>query len=90
MERSSRVLHHGNPKILFFFQKNLKFNFDLCQRAEIVQAGLNMNLYDDIGMHRRPFEGRHLVWYLNYASSFIAIITVEVAQAFAGISNYYW
>ena len=32
-----------------FFQKNLKLNFDLCQRAEIVQVGLNMNLYDDIG-----------------------------------------
>ena len=26
-----------------------------------VQAGLNMHLYDDIGMHRRPFEGRYLV-----------------------------
>ena len=64
MERSSRVLQYENPKFLFF-QKNLKLNFDLyfdlCQRAEIVQVGLNMNLYDDIGMHRRPFEGRHLV-----------------------------
>ena len=49
MERSSRVLHHENPKIWFFFQKNLKLNFDLCQRAEIVQVGLNMHLYDDIG-----------------------------------------
>ena len=36
-----------------FFQKKLKLTFvlyfDLCQRAEIVQVGLNMNLYDDIG-----------------------------------------
>ena len=32
-----------------FFQKNLKLNFDLCQRAEIFQVGLNMNLYYDIG-----------------------------------------
>ena len=52
MERSLQVLHHGNPKIRFF-SKNLKLNFDLyfnlCQRAEIVQVGLNMNLYDDIG-----------------------------------------
>ena len=23
--------------------------FDLCRRAEIVQVGLNMHLYDDIG-----------------------------------------
>ena len=27
MERSSRVLHHGNPKIWFFFQKSSKFEF---------------------------------------------------------------
>ena len=27
MERSSRVLQHGNPKIWFFFQKSLKFEF---------------------------------------------------------------
>ena len=46
VERSSRVLHHGNPKIWFFLKKKLKLNFDLCQRAEIVQVGLNMNLYD--------------------------------------------
>ena len=26
-----------------------------------IQVGLNMHLYDDTGMHRRPFEGRHLV-----------------------------
>ena len=29
-----------------------------------IQVGLktlNMHLYDEIGMHRRPFEGRHLV-----------------------------
>ena len=33
MERSSRVLHHGNPKIRFFFQKSSKFEF--WRRAEI-------------------------------------------------------
>ena len=53
MERSSRVLQHENPKIWFLFKKNMKLNFDLyfdlCQRAEIVQVGLKMNLYDDIG-----------------------------------------
>ena len=27
MERSSRVLHHGNAKIWIFFQKSLKFKF---------------------------------------------------------------
>ena len=111
MERSSRVLHHGNPKMWFFFQKvrnwrnwilsvhrvsvcrekkspwlhqyqsyisnwyvngkvftstttwepkNLIFfsekfeiefdlYIDLCWRAEIIQVGLNMHLYVDIG-----------------------------------------
>ena len=35
MERSSRVLQHGNPKFFFFFQKSSKLNFDLSRRAEI-------------------------------------------------------
>ena len=54
---TSRVLQHENLKIGFFL--NLKLNFDLWQRAEIVQVGLNMMTS---GMHRRPFEGRHLVF----------------------------
>ena len=70
MDRSSRVLHHGNIRIWFFLQTNWKLNFDLyfvwlvfilssklnfdlyfdlCQRAEIIQVGLNMHLYVDIG-----------------------------------------
>ena len=55
MERSSRVLllQLGNRKIWFFFQENLKLNFDLyfdlCWRAEIIQVGFNMHLYVDIG-----------------------------------------
>ena len=36
MGRSSRVLHHGNPKIWFFFQKSSKFVF--WRRAEITSA----------------------------------------------------
>ena len=35
IEKSSRVLQHGNSKIWFFFQKSSKFNFDLCRKAEI-------------------------------------------------------
>ena len=109
MERSSRVLHHGNPEMWKFFKKfeiefcpypefpyaekknrpgfvnfqsyitnwyvngkvftstttwepkkkriffkkmfEIEFDlyFDLCWRAEIIQVGLNMHLYDDIG-----------------------------------------
>ena len=33
MERSSRVLHHGNPKIGFFFQKSSKFEFWLLTKS---------------------------------------------------------
>ena len=28
MERSSRVIQHGNPKNLYFFQRKLKLNFN--------------------------------------------------------------
>ena len=53
MEWSSRVLRHGNQKIWFFFSKKFEIEFDLyfdlCWRAEIIQVGLNMHLYVDIG-----------------------------------------
>ena len=53
MERFSRVLQHGNQKFDFFFSRKFKIEFDLyfdlCQRAEIIQVGLNMHLYVDIG-----------------------------------------
>ena len=54
MERSSRVLQHGNPKIWFFFSKKFEIEFDLyfdlCWRAEMnIQVGRNMHLYVDIG-----------------------------------------
>ena len=38
------------PKNWIFFQKKVwNSNFDLFQRAEIIQVGLNMHLYDGIG-----------------------------------------
>ena len=53
MERSSRVLHHGNQKIWILFSKKFEIEFDLyfdlCWRAEIIQVGLNMHLYVDVG-----------------------------------------
>ena len=33
MERSSRVLHNGNPKIWFFFHKSLKFEIWLLTKS---------------------------------------------------------
>ena len=63
------------PKNLIFFSKKFEIEFDLyfdlCWRAEIIQVGLNMHLYVDIGMHRRPFEGRHLIsFYSNFNANF--------------------
>ena len=51
MERSSRVLQHGNQYYYyFFFSKKFEIEFDLWWRAEIsIQVGLNMHLYVDIG-----------------------------------------
>ena len=53
MERSSRVLQHGIQKIWLFFWRKFEIEFDLyfdlCWRAEIIQVGLNMHLYVDIG-----------------------------------------
>ena len=63
MEMCSWVLQHGHiKKLIFFLQKSSKLNLDLCQRAEkIVQVGLTWTYMTTSGMHRRPFEGRHLV-----------------------------
>ena len=38
----------GTKKFDFFFKK-FEIEFDLCWRAEIIQVGLNMHLYVDIG-----------------------------------------
>ena len=55
--RKRKGLHEyynmGTKKIDFFFSKKFEIEFDLyfklCQRAEIIQVGLNMHLYVDIG-----------------------------------------
>ena len=68
MERSSRVIRHGNPKILFFFQKSSKLKItciltcaeELKSTFKLVSTCTSMSTS---GMHRRPFEGRHLVQF---------------------------
>ena len=52
--------YNMGTKIWFFFSKKFEIEFDLCWRAEInIQVGLTY--MSTSGMHRRPFEGRHLV-----------------------------
>ena len=69
------------PKNLFFFFKfEIEFDlyFDLCWRAEIIQVGLNMHLYVDIGDASSSLRGStsshiliniflpHFMYFLQY------------------------
>ena len=45
MERFSRVLHHGNPKIGFFFQKSSKFEFWLLTKSWNHLSFVNISPY---------------------------------------------
>ena len=48
MERSSRVLRHGNPKIGFFFQKSSKFEFWLLTKSWNHLSFVNISPTNDI------------------------------------------
>ena len=54
MDRSSRVMQHGNPKFWIFFPKSLKFNFYLyfylCRWAEITLAS-SISIHQWKGLH---------------------------------------
>ena len=48
----------------FLLSSKLNFDlyFELCQIDEIIQIGSTSTYMMTSGMHRRPFEGRHLVF----------------------------
>ena len=54
MERSSRILHHGNPKIWFFFQKCPKFEFRLLTKGlnNLSFVNISPTLVIDASMER--------------------------------------
>ena len=54
MERSSRVLHHGNPKIGFYFQESSKFEFWLLMKSwnHLSFVNISPTLVIDISMER--------------------------------------
>ena len=54
MERFSRVLHHGNPKIWFFFQKSSKFKFWLLTKSwnHLFFVNISPTLVIDTSMER--------------------------------------
>ena len=61
-ERSSRVLQHGNQKIWFFFFKKVWNWIRLVFWLVLKSWNHSSRTYrSTLGMHRRPFEGRHLV-----------------------------
>ena len=54
MERSSRVLHHGNPKIWIFFPKSLKFEFWLLTKSwnHLSFVNISLTLVIDTSMEK--------------------------------------
>ena len=72
MERSSRVLQHGNRKIrnwiLTFFEVRNWIMTRLVPKSwnHSSRSPHNFLIMTTPGMHRRPFEGRHLVLSLSY------------------------
>ena len=60
MKRSSRVLQHGNP---IFFSIKFEIEFWLVpKRWNHSSRSQHEPIWRHRGMHRRPFEGRHLVF----------------------------
>ena len=57
------------PKIRFFFSRKFEIEFDLCWRAEINIFQVGLTYMSTSVMHRRPFEGRHLVAHISCTGS---------------------
>ena len=74
MERSSRVLQHGNPKIWFFFQKSSKFEFWLVLKCwnRLSFVNISPTLVLDTSMERssRVLQlGNPKIWFFFQKSS---------------------
>ena len=74
MERSSRVLHHENPKIWFFFQKSSKFEFWLSTKRWNHHSFVNISptLVIDTSMERPSrvlHHGNPKIWICFQKSS---------------------
>ena len=68
MERSLRVLHHGNPKIWFFFQKSSKFKFWLLTKSwnHLIFVNISHTLVIDTSMERSSrvlHHGNQEIWF---------------------------
>ena len=95
MERSSRVLHHGNPKIWFFFQESSKFEFWLLTKSwnHLSFVNISPTLVIDTSMesssrvlhHRNP----KLIWFFQKSSKFEFWRRAEISLA-SSISALHW
>ena len=80
MERFSRVLHHGNQKIGFFFQKSLKFKFWLLTKSWNHRSFVNISptLVIDTSMERSSrvlHHGNPKIWFFFSKKFKIRILT---------------
>ena len=74
MKRFSRVLHHGNPKIGFFYQKSLKFKFWLMTKSwnHRIFVNISPTLVIDTSMERSSRvlqHGNPKIWIFFQNSS---------------------
>ena len=70
LERSSRVIQHGNPKIWFFFQKSSKFEFWLLTKSwnHLSFVNISLTLVIDTSMERswRVLQhGNQKIWIFS-------------------------
>ena len=82
MERSSRVLHHGNPEIWFFFQKSLKFEFWLLTKSwnHLSFVNISHTLVIDTSMERFSrvlHHGNPKIWFFFSKKFEIRILTFD-------------
>ena len=102
MERSSRVLHHGNPKIWFFFQKSSKFEFWLLTKRwnHLSFVNISPTLVIDTSMERSSrvlHHGNLKIRFFFFSKKFeIRILTFDeemkspyLRQYQSYISNWY-
>ena len=74
MERSSRVLHHGNPKIWFFFQKSSKFEIWFLTKSwnHLSFVNISSTLVINTSMERSSrvlHHGNPKIWFFFFQKS---------------------
>ena len=68
--------------LFFFLSSKLNFDlyFDLCWRAEIIQVGRNMHLYDDIGDASSSLWGSTSSWiFFGLTDFFLVFFYLELS-----------